>query len=41
VIKPHDRFLRLVPPNKGMKLTKPEHSGASQLIPSVGRTKSG
>jgi hypothetical protein len=26
------------PPNKGMKLTKPEHNGASQLIPGVGRT---
>jgi len=25
------------PPNKGMKLTKPEHNGASQLIPGVRR----
>jgi hypothetical protein len=24
-----------VPPNKGMKLTRPEHIGASQLIPGV------
>ena len=27
-----------VRPNKGMKQTKPEHNGASQLIPGVGRT---
>ena len=26
------------PPNKGMKLTKPEHNGALQLIPGVGQT---
>jgi hypothetical protein len=26
------------PPNKGMKLTKPEHNEASQLIPGVPRT---
>jgi hypothetical protein len=26
------------PPNKGMKLTKPERIGALQLIPGVGRT---
>ena len=27
-----------VPPNKGMKLTKPERIGALQLIPGVRRT---
>jgi hypothetical protein len=27
-----------VPPNKGMKLTRPERIGASQLIPGVGPT---
>jgi hypothetical protein len=27
------------PPNKGMKLTRPEHIGALQLIPSVRRTQ--
>jgi hypothetical protein len=26
------------PPNKGMKLTKPERIGALQLIPGVGQT---
>ena len=26
-------------PNKGMKLTRPERIGASQLIPGVGRTE--
>jgi len=30
--------LRTTPPNKGMKLTKPEHNGASQLIPGVRQT---
>jgi hypothetical protein len=30
--------MRSVPPNKGMKLTKPERIGASQLIPGVGPT---
>jgi hypothetical protein len=29
------------PSNKGMKQTKPEHIGASQLIPGVGRTVAG
>jgi hypothetical protein len=29
------------PSNKGMKLTKPEHIGASQLIPGVRRTRWG
>ena len=28
-------------PNKGMKLTKPEHIGALQLIPGVRRTRAG
>jgi hypothetical protein len=27
------------PPNKGMKLTRPERIGASQLIPGVRRTQ--
>jgi hypothetical protein len=43
--KEHDRLQALAalrvntrPPNKGMKQAKPEHNGASQLIPSVRRT---
>ena len=28
-----------VPPNEGMKLTRPEHIGASQLVPGVRRTR--
>jgi hypothetical protein len=30
---------RIQPSNKGMKLTKPEHIGALQLIPGVRRTR--
>jgi hypothetical protein len=33
--------VRAEPPNKGMKLTKPERNGALQLIPGVRRTNGG